>query len=118
MTACFHLCKCLQTALGLETEGFIVVSDRKLISVLSMSVEALEMSCAEAADALAPQERDLKPKITTEPECCASDVRLQEVKYILNPVLQFRYFFCSLSILGLSELAVMSHLRFNQVMHT
>ena len=32
-----------------------------LISILSMSVDPLEM-CAEATDALAPQVRDLKPE--------------------------------------------------------
>ena len=50
----------LKTALGLITEGCIVVSDM-VISILSVSVKHLEMSCAEAADALAPQVRDLKP---------------------------------------------------------
>ena len=35
--------------------------DRILISILSMSVEALQMSCAEAVEALAPQAWDLKP---------------------------------------------------------
>ena len=38
-----------------------MVSDCLLISVLSMLVEPLEL-CAEAADALAPGARDLKPK--------------------------------------------------------
>ena len=33
--------------LGLETEACIVVSDGMLISILSVLVEALEMSCAE-----------------------------------------------------------------------
>ena len=32
-----------------------------LIIILSVSVEALEMSCAEAAEALAPRVSDLKP---------------------------------------------------------
>ena len=36
-----------------------MVSDRMLISIPSMSVEPLEMSCIEAADALAPRARDL-----------------------------------------------------------
>ena len=35
--------------------------DRMLICILSVSVEALEMSCAEAAEALAPRAWDLKP---------------------------------------------------------
>ena len=33
-----------------------------LTSILSMSVEAREMLSAEAVDALAPQDRDLKPE--------------------------------------------------------
>ena len=41
-----------ETALGLVNEG----SD-----VLSMSVQTLAMSCAEAVDALAPQTGDMKP---------------------------------------------------------
>ena len=45
----------METALGLVTEGCIVVPDHMLISILSMSVEALEMSCAGATDALAPR---------------------------------------------------------------
>ena len=44
--------------LGLVTEGCIVVSDRMLISILSMLVESLEM-CPEAVDALAPRGREL-----------------------------------------------------------
>ena len=51
-----------ETALGLVTEGCIVGSDRMLIFILSMLVEALEMSCAETLAALAPQAGDLKPE--------------------------------------------------------
>ena len=40
---------------------YIAVSDHMTISMLSMSVEGLEMSCAEAADVLAPWTGDLKP---------------------------------------------------------
>ena len=39
-----------------------MVSDHVLISILSVSVEALDMSCPETADTLAPQTGDLKPK--------------------------------------------------------
>ena len=39
----------------------MVSVDRMLISILSVSVEALAMSDAEAAEALAPQAWDLKP---------------------------------------------------------
>ena len=49
-----------ETALGLVTEGCIVVPDRMLISMQSMSVEPLEMLCVEAVDALAPLAGDLK----------------------------------------------------------
>ena len=38
-----------------------MVSDRILISIHSVSVEALEILCAEAVDALAPSVGDLKP---------------------------------------------------------
>ena len=38
-----------------------MVSDRMLISILFVLVEALEMSCAEAVDALAPWAGELKP---------------------------------------------------------
>ena len=39
----------------------MVSVDCMLISILFMSVEALEMLCAQAAEALAPQAWDLKP---------------------------------------------------------
>ena len=39
----------------------MVSVDHMLISILSVSVEALGMSCAEAAEALAPRDWDLKP---------------------------------------------------------
>ena len=58
---CWSTEESLETALGLVTEGCIVVSDCMLISKLFMLVEALKMSCAEAADAPAPQAGDLKP---------------------------------------------------------
>ena len=44
-----------ETPLGHVTKGCIVVSDCMLISILSVEVEALEILCAEAADALAPR---------------------------------------------------------------
>ena len=45
-----------ETAVGLVTCGGcnVVSVDHMLISKLSVSVEALDMSCAQAADALAP----------------------------------------------------------------
>ena len=51
-----------ETALGLVAKNCIVVSNRMLISILSMSVEPLEMLCAEAADALAPWAGYLNPE--------------------------------------------------------
>ena len=45
-----------------------MVSDRMLISILSISVEALEM-CAEAADALVPPDGDLRAKDLLSPLC-------------------------------------------------
>ena len=62
-----------KTALGLATEGCIVVSDRMLISILFLSLELLEMLCAEAVDALASWTRVLKPDDLLSPGC------LQEV---------------------------------------
>ena len=56
---CWSTVERWETALGLVTEGCIVVSDHMLISILSMSVEPPEMSCAEATDALTPWARDL-----------------------------------------------------------
>ena len=44
----------------LVTEGSIVASDCMLISIPSVSVEPLEMSCAEAEDAQSPWDGDLK----------------------------------------------------------
>ena len=46
-----------------------MVSDCMLISILSMSVEPLEVLCAEAADALASPERDLKLEDLLSPLC-------------------------------------------------
>ena len=45
--------------------------------------EPLEMLCTKIADALAPRARDLK----VEDLSLVSNVCLQEVKFILNPVL-------------------------------
>ena len=52
--------ECWETALGLVTESCIVVSGCMLISIPSGSVEPLEISCAEALDALVPWAGDLK----------------------------------------------------------
>ena len=51
-----------ETAVGLVTYGVcnVVSVDRVLISILSMSVEALNMLCPEAVEALAPRIWDLK----------------------------------------------------------
>ena len=47
---CWSTVECLETPLGLAIDGCCVVSDH----ILSVSVELLEMSCAEAAVALVP----------------------------------------------------------------
>ena len=46
-----------------------MVSDHMLISILSVLGEPLEMSCAEAADALASQAVKLKPEDLLSPLC-------------------------------------------------
>ena len=56
--ACWSTEEYDETVLELVTEGCIVVSDHMLISILSMSVEALEMWRAKAVDALAPRAWD------------------------------------------------------------
>ena len=50
-----------ETVLVLVSKCCIVVFDRMLISILSMSVAGLEMLSEEGADALAPRDGDLKP---------------------------------------------------------
>ena len=85
----------LRSSPFVPTEGCIVVSSRILISILSVSVEPLKMSRAEAVDALAPLWRFA--------ESLVSDVRLQEVKFILNPVLPLRHLFWNLTRLRLCE---------------
>ena len=75
---------------GLVTEGCNIVSDCILICILSVLVEILEMSCAEAADALA----------------------LQKGKFILNPVLALCHFLWSLARLELHKFAIVSPLVF------
>ena len=59
---CWSTEECWKPALGFVTEGCILVSDHMLISKLSLLVKPLEMSCAEAAGALVPWDRDLKPE--------------------------------------------------------
>ena len=49
-----------ETVLWFVTKGCIVVLDHMLI--LSVLVEPLEISCAEAPVSLVPQARDLKPE--------------------------------------------------------
>ena len=61
-----------------------VVSDHMLISIPSVSVEPLEMSCAEAAFALVPRARDLKPEDLLSPFLLI--YVLKKLKFVLNPV--------------------------------
>ena len=49
--------------------------DHMLISILSMSFEVLEMSCAEAAEALPPQAWDLKLDAMLSPLHLMCDLR-------------------------------------------
>ena len=53
----------------------MVSVDRMLISMLSVSVEAHDMSCAEAAEALAPQAWDLNPDYLLSPLHQMCDLR-------------------------------------------
>ena len=78
-------------------DGWYVVSERMLISILSVSVEPLEMQWAETALVLAPLCEDLKPEDLSLP----SDVRLRDIKFSLNPVLLVCHFLGSLGRLGL-----------------
>ena len=55
--------------------------DHMLISILSVSVEALEM-CAEAAEALAPIAWDWKPDDLLSPLCLMSDLRNPNLSFI------------------------------------
>ena len=55
-----------ETALGLATEGSIVVFDHILISKVSVLIEPLEMLRAEA---VAPQTEDLKAEDVLNPLC-------------------------------------------------
>ena len=57
---CWFTVERWQTTLELADDGCCLVSDRTLISILSMSVEPLEMLCSEAVVALAPRAGDLK----------------------------------------------------------
>ena len=54
---CWSTVEHWETALGLVTEGCIVLSDRMLISICDL----LSVSCAKAADALTSQAGDPKP---------------------------------------------------------
>ena len=103
---CLSTEECWETALALVTDDCIVVSDRMLIYILSMSVELLEMPCVETVDALAPWAGDLKP------EYLLSSKHLMCVFKILNPDLPISHFFWSLTKIGLRELVVTSSLGF------
>ena len=90
-----------ETTLGLAIEGCSVVSDCMLIFILSVLVEPLEMLCVEAADALVPWAGDLKAEDLL--ISLASDMCLQEVQFVLNPVLLLCNFLESLTRLGLGQ---------------
>ena len=69
------------------------------------------MSCAEAAVALAPWAGDLEAEHF---QSLASDVCLQEGKFILNPVLPLCHFLESLATLGLDEFSKLNALGFER----
>ena len=60
--ACWSTDETWDPTLGLAMNGWDVVSQPMLISILSVSVDPCEMSWAEAALALAPHCEDLKPE--------------------------------------------------------
>ena len=57
----------------------MVSVDRMLISILSVLTEALELLCAKAAEALAPQAWDLKPDDLQSPLHPMCDLRNQNL---------------------------------------
>ena len=64
-----------------------MVSDHMLISILSMSVEAPEMLCAETADPLAPQARDWKPNDlinSLQLMCISKKLHLSRIQFCLS----------------------------------
>ena len=71
------------------------MSGRMVISILSISVKALEMPCVEVVDAVAARAGDLKPDDYL--KSLTSNVRIQVDNFILNPVLPFCHFFWSLT---------------------
>ena len=60
----------------------MVSIDCKLISILSVSVEALEMLCAVVAEALAPLVCDLKADDLLSPLCLMYGLRNPNLSYI------------------------------------
>ena len=83
----------------------MVSVDRMLISILSVSVEVLEMSCAVVAEALEPRAWDLKADDLH--QSLVSDVQPQESKLVLYPILMFHHLLQGLSRLCLGRLSVM-----------
>ena len=70
----------------------MVSVDRMLISIPSVSVKDLEMTRAVVAETLAPWAWDLKAD-----NLLASDVRSQESKLVLYPILMFSHLIRCLS---------------------
>ena len=74
-----------------------------LIFILSLSVESLEM-CAESTVALGPLARGMKVEdLSLHPDMC-----LQDIKYVMNPVLPLCHFLGGLARHGLGEFFVAS----------
>ena len=69
------------------SDSNVVSVDHMLISILSVSVEALEMSCAAVAKALATQVCNLKADDLQNPCCLMCELRNQEL--VLYPSLKY-----------------------------
>ena len=78
-----------ENTLGLSIDGCCVVSDCKLISILSSSVEPLEMSLAETVVALGPWEGDLKADNLMSPfllMCVFKKLNLSRIQFCLSVI--------------------------------
>ena len=83
---CWLLVERRETTLGFAINSCCVVSDRMLTSILSVSVEFLEMFCAEATVALAPPARDLEPEDLRSPfilMCAFKRLNLSWIQFCL-----------------------------------
>ena len=103
--SCKSTTECWETAMGLVTNSSFVMSDCMLISILSMPVEPVLRQWMHWLLRLETSGM----QIYRVPE---SDVCLQEVKFILNPVLPLCHFLRSLARLGLGKFSIANPLGF------